>query len=294
MSISLRIAILLAALAAFCAVWAIGDILYRIIHRWQERYVREAESQMQEMLLQMSARQLLNYTLMGGGLVALILFGLVSMAGTEFNWRIGIIFAMVGFCGVVMLTRWILKFLKQRRLQAFNDQLEEALMSMSNSLKAGFSITQAIELVIRQKRYPISIEFRLMVQQTQLGMSFDNALNVMALRVGSEDFRLVASAISTARVTGGDLTGVFDRLAHLIRERLRIQRRVHSLSAQGRLQGMVLGALPLLLLGIMLVLDPPLIIGFFTQPIGIVMFVLVLLLEVGGFYTIRKIVNIDI
>ena len=116
----------------------------------------------------------------------------------------------------------------------------------------------------------------------------------MTKRVESEDFYLVANAIITARQTGGDLTGVFDRLATMIRERLRIKRRIMTLTAQGRLQGIVLGSLPLVLLGILYLMDPEMIRNFFTQPIGIFLFFVVIMLEIGGFLVIRKIVNIDI
>jgi tight adherence protein B len=289
-----KLAVLLAGLCAFAAVWAIGDLVSRFLQEWQRRYVERTEAEMQEMLLQTPAAKLFRWVMAGAGLVAFLTFGAVSTAGRGWNWQSGAIMAVLVFLMLVATSRVIMTLLRKRRLERFNDQLEEALMSMSNSLKAGFSITQAIDLVIRQGHQPIAIEFRLMIQQTQLGMTFDDALRNMADRVNSEDFRLVASAISTARLTGGDLTGIFDRLAALIRERLRIQRRIRSLSAQGRLQGWVLGSLPLLLLAVLFMLDPKMVIGFFSQPLGIVLFLIVLALEFAGFWTIKKIVTIDI
>lgn len=294
MSLLAKLSILLAGIAAFAAVWAIGDVLYTLFKRWQSRYVEETAVQFDEMLLQLPAHRLVNYSFMGAFTSALLVFAVISSLGEGWNWTGGLIFAAVAFVSVVLGMRLAVRLLRKRRLQRFNDQLEEALMSMSNSLRAGFSITQAIELVIRQKRQPLSVEFKLMLQQTQLGMTFDDALQNMANRVGSEDFRLVATAISTARVTGGDLTGIFDRLAHLIRERLRIQRRITSLSAQGRLQGWVLGALPLLMLFAMSLLDPQLIRDFVSQPKGILLLLTVLVLEICGFWTINKIVTIEI
>jgi tight adherence protein B len=237
----------------------------------------------------------LHYSLLAAVGLAVLAFVLMAPGRDRFNWQFGLTAAAVVFVTAMILSRSVLKWLRQQRLGKFNDQLEEALLSMSNALKAGFSINQAVEMVVKQNNNPISLEFKLMIQQTQLGMSFDDALRNMARRVQSEDFTLVASAISTARQTGGDLTGVFARLAAMIRERLRIQRRIRVLTAQGRLQGTVLGLLPMALLAILyFFVDPELVRNFFGNPIGLVLFGVVVLLEACGYLVIRKIVNIDI
>ena len=289
-----RVCVLALGVATFLGVWSFGEIAIDRLGKWRRSFLAEAEYELEDMLLQAPAAKMLNYSLViaaVSGLLAFLFFG--SLGGT-WNWKAGLLFGAGAVGGVIFLSRFTLGFLKKRRLERFNDQLEEALSSMSNSLKAGFSITQAVEMVIKQNRHPISIEFKLMLQQTHLGMSFDEALHNMATRVQSEDFYLVATSIITARSTGGDLTGVFDRLAQLIRERLRIQRRVRTLTAQGRLQGIVLGSLPMLLLLVLFFLDPELVKGFFTQPIGVALFLVVVVLELCGFLVIRKIVTIDI
>ncbi len=293
--LTMRPALYLAALAVGLGVWSVGSLLLAGIDHWRRRFLEDAEFEMEEMLLQIPAATVLNYSLLAAAAAAVIAF-LVTAPGAEgFNWQLGLLFGVAAFVLVLVLSRFFLRFLRKRRLEKFNDQLEDALMSMSNALKAGFSIHQAIEMVIKQNKNPISLEFKLMIQQTQLGMSFDDALKNMAKRVESEDFNLVASATSTARQTGGDLTGVFDRLADMIRERLRIQRRIRTLTAQGRLQGLVLGGLPMILLLILyFVVDKQLVRGFFSHPVGILLFIVVIFLEIGGFLTIRKIVNIDI
>ena len=285
---------LLTGLAVGLGIYSMGNLIHENMTRWRERFLEDAEMEIDEMLLQVPASKVLNYSFAVATAFALMGFLVIAPGEDGFNWQFGLMFAIIIFIVVMLMARLFLKFLKKQRLQKFNDQLEEALMSMSNALRAGFSINQALEMVIKQKKQPISIEFKLMMQQTRLGESFDKALKNMALRVESEDFALVASAIITARQTGGDLTGVFDRLADMIRERLRIQRRIRTLTAQGRLQGIVLGCLPMMLLGVLYLLDPQMIREFFTTPMGIFLFVIVVLLEAGGFLVIRKIVNIDI
>ena len=111
---------------------------------------------------------------------------------------------------------------KKKRLEKFNEQLEDALLAMSSSLKAGFSINQALESVAGEKRNPISFEFNLLIQELRLGVTLDQALEKMADRLECPDFDLTAVAILTARQTGGELTSTLERLAAVIRERIRI------------------------------------------------------------------------
>lgn len=107
---------------------------------------------------------------------------------------------------------------------------------ISSSLKAGFSINQALEEVAEQNIHPISVEFRLLIQEIRLGVPVEQALENMNRRLRSEDFELVATAILTARQTGGELTGTLERVASLIRERVRISNKVRALTALGRLR----------------------------------------------------------
>ena len=284
----------LAALASGTGVWAAVHLGQKVFANWRTRMVSEADVPMGEMLYQMPAERYINRSMLAAAGVAVLVFCVAGHLGGGWSWPFALIGGTAAFFGAVAFARWLLTFLQKMRLEKFNDQLEESLLGMSNALRAGFSITQAIEMVVKQKRQPISVEFSLMLQQTRLGMSFDEALRNMCARVKSEDFDLVSGAIRTARVTGGDLTGVFDRLAAMIRERRRIQRRIQTLTAQGRLQGRVLASLPMFLLLILYWMKPEMIKNFFSQPIGIVLFLFVLLLEVCGFLVIRKIVNIDI
>ncbi len=116
----------------------------------------------------------------------------------------------------------------------------------------------------------------------------------MSKRVGSKDFELVAIAVITARQTGGELTNVLERLAYVIRERLRITRKVSALTAQGRLQAIIIGAMPFLLLAAMAYIAPDMVNAFLNSPLGILLLFAAIALVVTGFLVIRKITNIDI
>ncbi len=206
----------------------------------------------------------------------------------------GLVSGMVLYFLVRMIPGMVIGFLKRKRLEKFNLQLTEALVTMSNSLRAGFSIQQAFETVVQEGRNPIAQEFGVFVQQTRVGVRFEDALRNMEERVKSEDLTLMIRAIEIARQTGGNLTEVFDIIAATIRERSRIEGKIKSMTAMGRLQGIVVGMIPIFLLGIMTMLEPAMMVNFYTSIPGIGMLIVVGIFLTLGFLVIRKIVNIEV
>ncbi|MEM7392603.1 MAG: type II secretion system F family protein [Verrucomicrobiota bacterium] len=207
---------------------------------------------------------------------------------------VGLCFGGFGAGVAINIPKILLKILRERRLRRFNEQLVEGLMTMSNALRAGFSIMQAFETIVKEGEDPIGQEFRMFLQQTRVGMSFEDALGELEERVGSEDLTLMIRSIETARVTGGNLTEVFEKIASTIRERARIEGRIRSLTSQGRMQAIVVGSIPILLLLAMTMMDPEMMVAFMTSPAGIASLILVIILEVCGILVIRKIVNIEV
>ena len=239
-------------------------------------------------------RRLLEITWIAAGTLFIVLFLLTgnfwSLAGTLRGLCIGGVGAIV----ILALPKRLLVFLKARRLQRFNEQLVDALMTMSNALRSGASILQAFEHIVKEGLNPIAQEFSFFLQQTRVGVKFEEALSKLEQRVHSEDLTLMVRAIEIARQTGGNLTEVFEKIAATIRERLRIQERVRTLTAQGRMQGIVVGIMPVGLGIVMFIMDPVMMVSFFTSTIGILVGLIALALEVVGALLIRKIVNIDI
>ena len=186
------------------------------------------------------------------------------------------------------------KWLDARRREKFNSQLPRAIATMTNALRAGFSISQAFDSVVQLGESPISEEFAIVQQQVRIGMGFEQALESLQNRVGSEDLTLVTTAILISRKTGGNVTEIFDRISETIRGRMRIARKVKSLTAQGRLQGVIVSLMPLFLGVIMTVLKPRMMLPFLTSAMGIVAIVAMMVLIGLGWLMIRKIVKIDI
>ena len=223
------------------------------------------------------------------------------------SYLISILFAL-SFAGVVwyftselkIKAGWqngespLAKWLDQRRREKFNAQLPEALATMSNALRAGFSIAQAFDSVVEQGEKPMSEEFAILQQQLRVGMSFESALESMSERVGSDDLTLVTTAILISRKTGGNETEIFDKISETIRGRMKIERKVKTLTAQGRLQGIIVSAMPILLGIAMCVLKPKLMIPFLTSMTGILCVAVMTVLIVLGWMMIRKIIKIDV
>jgi tight adherence protein B len=186
------------------------------------------------------------------------------------------------------------KWLNARYVRKFDEQLTDALGTMSNALRAGFSISQAFESVAESDMHPISEEFALLLQQMRVGMSFDDALASLDKRIGSDDLTLVVTAIDIARKTGGNLTEIFDSISETIRARMRIERKVRTLTAQGRLQGIIVSLMPFFLCGVMTVMKPGMMIPFLTSINGIVCLAGASVMVMIGWIIIRKIVTIKV
>ncbi len=205
--------------------------------------------------------------------------------------------AMVGF----LLPRFWLNRRKGGRLNSFNKQLPDTITLIANALRAGSSFLQAIELVVRESRPPISTEFARVIREVNLGLPFDQALENMVRRVRSDDLELMATAISIQHQVGGNLAEILDSIAYTIRERVRIKGEIRTLTAQQRLSGYVVGMLPIGLAGFLFVaapgfmdpmfLNPP---GILGLPAGVIILLFGGFMMFLGFMFIRKIVDIEV
>ena len=186
------------------------------------------------------------------------------------------------------------RLLRARRRVKFNEQLVDALGTMSNALRAGFSINQAFESVAESGEKPIAQEFTVLLQQMRIGLPFEDALASLDRRVASDDLTLVCTAIDIARKTGGNLTDIFDKISATIRARLRIERRVRTLTAQGRLQGLIVSFMPLVLGLALFALKPDVMKPFLFSFQGAVCIGLTLVFVTLGWLLIRRIIRIDV
>jgi tight adherence protein B len=211
------------------------------------------------------------------------------------------IILLIGLIVGFMAPRFWLGFRKSSRLKAFNKQLPDTITLIANALRAGSSFLQSIELVVRESRPPISTEFGRVIREVNLGLPFDLAMENMVRRVKSEDFELMATAISIQHQVGGNLAEILDSIAFTIRERIRIKGEIRTLTAQQRLSGYVVGGLPFFLALFIYVAAPTFFNPMFAKPpdvlgipLGMILFGVAVMAMGAGFYFIRKIVDIEV
>ena len=197
----------------------------------------------------------------------------------------GVLLALLLAALVPLGTKVLLGLRRGRRQAAFADQLDDSLQLMASSLRAGHSLLRAVDSVSQEAATPTAEEFARIVNETRVGRDLGDALDEVAERMASDDFRWVAQAIGIHREVGGNLAEVLDTVGHTIRERNAIRRQVKALSAEGKLSAVVLMALPFGIVAFLLVTNPAYLAGFTEGLAGYVMIALVVvLLTVGGLW----------
>lgn len=201
-----------------------------------------------------------------------------------------IIFMLIG--GSIPL--FYLNFQKARRIQQFTEQFPNALDMVSRSLKAGHSFSSAVEMVGNEMSEPVAGLFKTVYEEQTLGLSIKDALAHMIERMDTVDLRFFVTAVSVYREIGGNLSEILERLAMTIRERIKIRRQVRVYTAQGRLSGYILAALPIFMAGWFYFMAPDYIGELVAIKVGRYLIAAAIILQIIGFLVIRKIINIKI
>lgn len=180
------------------------------------------------------------------------------------------------------------------RLKAFAAQLPDAMELVARALRAGHSLAAGMHVVAEEMPAPISKEFGRVYEEQNLGIPLEEALKGMCDRVPNLDLRFFVTSVAIQRQTGGDLAEILDRIGHVIRERFKILGQVKALTAEGRLSGVVLIAMPIGLFLLMLWMKPDYVQLLWTDPMGIKMSIAAIVLVLIGSYAIKKIVDIKV
>jgi len=216
--------------------------------------------------------------LLGVGLLALWRFGFAPQF---------VIFGVAAYLTPMRYVRWR----QGRRLRTFNTRLPDTLSLLSNALKAGLSLPQAIESVANNAAPPISDELSRVMRETKLGTSTPAALMNMVRRVGSEDLDLIVTAIAIQSSVGGNLARILDGISHTIRQRVQMKSQIGAMTAQMRASGWIITLLPFIVAGVLNVITPSYFRVMFTDPAGRVLLALALASIVIGNVFVRRITN---
>jgi tight adherence protein B len=201
---------------------------------------------------------------------------------------------VIGFILGYFLPRFWVGRRISRRLGAFNKQLPDTIVLLSNSLRAGSSFLQSIELVSREGAAPMSEEMGRVVREVNLGLGMEEALQNLVRRIKSDDLDLMVTAIGIQQQVGGNLAEILDTIAFTIRERVRIKGEINTLTAQGRVSGYLVAFLPIGLGAALNAINPAFMAPLFTETIGRILIGVGAVMMTIGFLAIRKITDIKV
>ena len=252
---------------------------------YRRRFLARSEEKVEALYLAVRPERLWRWALLcaaGGAVVMAVVTNFMP-----------VMIGLGGIAGLLAPLLYLRNMEKQRRAK-FDAQLVEAVTIAAGAMKAGMSLMQAIEQVTFEMGPPIRQEFANALQENRVGKPIIQALQDMKRRIGSEDLRTTVDAICIAQETGGVLSEVLLKIAEMIRSRNRVRGKIVTLSAQGRLQGIVMSLLPWGLAGVLFMLDRDMIRPMFTTTLGHIMLAVIVALEAAGWLVIRRLIAVDV
>jgi tight adherence protein B len=270
--------------ATFLLTWVGLYFGSRWFFQRQQRVASSAASDLERMFIFTDARRIKSINL--GALVVLPLLAWLATANP----------AYVVACGVFAFVApgLVLRQITQRRLGRFETQLPDALLMLSGALRAGASIQLALESVAEEGRPPVSQEFSLLLRELKLGNDFAAALQNLERRVPLQDLTMVTAGMALAREVGANLAETLESIAATLRAKLQMEGKIRSLTAQGKLQGLVMSGLPVFLIAVLKFMEPEAMAPLFDEWYGWCTLTGITVAILVGYHFIRKITNIDV
>ncbi len=270
--------------AVIFLVITVVEVLNKSAEEYQKKYTSKASADFENMFIYISPNQLFFLNIAFTAFIFIIVFLLFS------GWTFRIVFSMVGFWLPIQLV----KYFKLKRIKKFNTQLVDALSQMANAFKAGLSYPQAMENIAQETEAPIALEFGFAIKEMKLGVPIEESLINMSKRVGSDDLDLVVVSTNIARQMGGNMSEMYETISATIRERFRLEGKIASLVSQGKMQGIVVGILPLALGLVLAQMRPDLMEPMLESWFGTILILAIIIMEVLGAFVIKKIITIDV
>ena len=251
---------------------------------FRSQTIGQTHISLKELFLHMSGASLFTLCLGLGALLSVLLL----VIG---HYTLSIVPLLAALAAPKLLVRWLFV----RRLQTIDSFLPDAMIMIAGAVRAGAGLQVAIQNFCQNNpRQALAQEFQILLAETRLGVAMDQALTNMNSRLRTDDFLLVTTAIRIARETGGNLSETLERLADTLRQKAIMEGKIKSLTAQGKLQGIVVGLLPLFLMFVLFRLEPEAMGYLFNSLTGWLTIAVIVILELLGIWMIRKIVTIDI
>lgn len=247
-------------------------------------HIRDVELRLEQAAVDWSVQ---SYVLLSVGFAAALGLGALIATGT-------LLFAVPAAAAGGLCPHYYVQHRRSRRLQAFEEQLPEAVDLLGRAIRAGHPVSAGFKMVAEETPDPIAVEFRRVFEEQRFGLAMEDSLLGMADRIPLIDVRIFVTAVLIQREVGGNLAEILDKLSHVIRQRFSVLRQLRTYTAQGRLSGYILAALPLFLGLVLFIVNPENMIRFVNAPLGRVLMVAALVMQTLGFLWIRKVVQIEV
>jgi tight adherence protein B len=284
MNLDLFLIIVVVLLCVTCFVWAAMQWGDRKLQMQKETLAEQASTTLADMFIFLDPEKMFRYNV-----TAMIVLPAIVWFLTE-----NPLFTVIVIVATFVLPKYYVSHLRVKRLKTLEKQLPDALLMITGAMSAGASLNVAIESMVKEQRPPIAQEFELMIREQRMGVDFDAALRNMEKRNPVQDFALVISALRISREVGGNLAEILSSLADTLREKQTMEGKIASLTAQGKIQGVVMTCLPLLVMFALTQIEPVAMRPLFTTWPGYLTLAVILVMEVMGYFFIRKITRIDV
>jgi len=251
---------------------------------YKETFTQSATANMEDMFMFVDPNILFMANIFAVVMIPLLLW----LATGEFLIALGV------FVALIIIPATIYKMMRGKRLKRFEEQLPDGLAMIAGGMRAGASLNIAMENLVKEQGPPLSQEFELFMREQRIGVDFDDSLEHMEKRLPVQDFLMVCAALRINREVGGNLAEILETLAETLRKKQAMESKIDSLTAQGRLQGIVMTGLPVMLGLLLNWLEPEAMGRMFNTTIGWVVFGVSAMMLTMGFLWIKKITSIDI
>jgi tight adherence protein B len=280
----LRVVMGVVLLAAIVIGVLLLQLLQDFLARQKSAIAQHAKGGLEDMFIFVDPTQLFYYNVAALVIIPLVVWFLFDNAVLVVGATLAITFA----------PKYAVSVMKKRRLTQFERQLPDSLLMVAGGMRAGASLTIAMESMIKEQKPPLSQEFELMLREQRLGVDFDTAMKNMEQRLPLQDFILVVAAIRISREVGGNLAEILETLAETLRRKHQMEGKINALTAQGKMQGLVMTLLPVFLLVILANMEPESMAPMFNTLAGWATLAVIGVMEVIGYVAIQKIVTIDV
>jgi tight adherence protein B len=283
---NLDVLIAIIGFVAIVAAWSLIQVARDFLGRQKQAIEQEAESEggLRDMFIDVDPNKLFY-----GNVVALVVVPALVWLATD-----NPVIAAAAAAVVILIPKFAVNFLRKRRFKQFETQLPDALLMVSGALRAGASLTVAMEGMVKEQRPPLAQEFSLMLREQRLGVDFDTALRNMEKRLPLPDFIMVVAGMRISREVGGNLADILETLADTLRRKQQMEGKIAALTAQGKMQGLVMTGLPLFLMLILTQMEPEAMAPLYHTWYGWATLAVIGVMEVIGYVAIQKITTIDV